>query len=56
MYSDSIFPAAYPKMSYSEGFHQTARSPNDLYISGKYGLNLLGLFLYDGATLRCRYN
>ena len=41
------------KMSYSEGVHQTARSPKRLIDTG---LNLSGLFLYDGATLRCSYN
>ena len=39
-------------MSYSEGVHQTARSLKLI----DAGLNLSGLFLYDGATLRCSYN
>ena len=37
-------------MSYSEGVHRTAISLQ------MRGLNLSGLFLYDGATLRCSYN
>ena len=40
-------------MSYSVGAPQTARSTKGLIDTG---LNLSGLFLYDGVTLRCSFN
>ena len=39
-------------MSYSEGVHRTAKTPNDLWIQGE---NLRNLFLFVRATILCRY-